>query len=414
MNLSIMKLTFIFHPAFAEAPSVRHNEIHVKQRKPTRRFPVMKKLAIILSVVLVIAAVACCVLAGRGSRLSADVSRLEATVSEKEADIAALNDTLTQEKAAAEEKSTAYEQQLAELTAAASEKDAALAASEEQNKTLTQQSTDSAEQIKVLEQQLADDSEKISTLEQKTAALTAQLDTAAAQTAADAEKIAGLEQQVAQLTADAESKDQKAKTAAEKIAELEQQITGWADKLAEGLTAAFTSETVSEDVFQTVQEHDTLDVAYIIYTDGSFGNQYWGGAVPEGVQVQRALVTGEGEYTVGLNFTGTADGAAKGIMLGAVGVANGEKRFPGYCITITRVIVNGQDVALTPGYTTTDDGSVTRETFYTAQPAAPDAAHARTAEGTLTDAAASMVDEAAFERVETLEITFRYTAPKGE
>ena len=91
----------------------------------------------------------------------------------------------------------------------------------------------------------------------------------------------------------------------------------WADKLAEGLTAAFTSETVSEDVFQTVQEHDTLDVAYIIYTDGSFGNQYWGGAVPEGVQVQRALVTGEGEYTVGLNFTGTADGAAKGIMLGA-------------------------------------------------------------------------------------------------
>ena len=36
------------------------------------------------------------------------------------------------------------------------------------------------------------------------------------------------------------------------------------------------------------------------------------------------------------------------------------------------------------------------------------------AEGTLTDAAASMVDEAAFERVETLEITFRYTAPKGE
>ena len=129
---------------------------------------------------------------------------------------------------------------------------------------------------------------------------------------------------------------------------------------------------------------------------------------------EAALALEAAGLSVHNGITGTADGAAKGIMLGAVGVANGEKRFPGYCITITRVTVNGQDVTLTPGYTTTDDGSVTRETFYTAQPAAPDAAHARTAEGTLTDAAASMVDEAAFERVETLEITFRYTAPKGE
>ena len=48
------------------------------------------------------------------------------------------------------------------------------------------------------------------------------------------------------------------------------------------------------------------------------------------MKVTEAAITGEGSYTVGLDFTGTPEGAASGIAFAAIGLENGEKVLPGW------------------------------------------------------------------------------------
>ena len=49
-----------------------------------------------------------------------------------------------------------------------------------------------------------------------------------------------------------------------------------------------------------------------------------------GIKAEEAVVTGEGTYTVSLDFTETAGKYATSFVFAAIGIYNGEKLFPGY------------------------------------------------------------------------------------
>ncbi|MBQ3155563.1 MAG: hypothetical protein IJB81_01395 [Clostridia bacterium] len=103
-----------------------------------------------------------------------------------------------------------------------------------------------------------------------------------------------------------------------------------------------------------------VDTAYIMYADSAWANQYWLDGNEYPVTAKNATVTGAGDYTVGLDFTTTADGKASGIAFAALGIKYGENLFPGMTIKLNEVRVNGAAVELAKGYTSSDDGIETR------------------------------------------------------
>ena len=150
---------------------------------------------------------------------------------------------------------------------------------------------------------------------------------------------------------------------------------------------------------------EALDTAYLMYADSSWTYQYWGGDAENGVVATTAAITGNGEYTVGLDFTATEQGYASGLAFAAVGIVNGETTMPGSYINVTDIKVNGESVAVGIGYTSSDDGVTTRENIYnewvTDLPT-----DARRADGNTAAASPIIVDKEAFAEVKTVEVTF--------
>lgn len=147
--------------------------------------------------------------------------------------------------------------------------------------------------------------------------------------------------------------------------------------------------------------------AFLMYADAAWANQWWhdGSEPAGGLKVTEAEVTGAGDYTVGLDFTGTEAGKAEGLAFAAVGISDGEKAFPGYFIRINEIRVNGEAIEVDKGYTSSDDGVVTRMNIYNEWVSdLPDDAH--TYDGYVDDANWMIVDKADFEAVETVEVDF--------
>jgi hypothetical protein len=157
--------------------------------------------------------------------------------------------------------------------------------------------------------------------------------------------------------------------------------------------------------------HEVQDEAFLMYADSSWTYSYMNDGSESDVVATNATVNGPGEYTVGLDFTGTADGAAADLGFTAVGIKNGENNFPGYCITIKEIKVNGEDVEFTKGYTSSDDGITTRMNIYN-EWVAELPADARSSDAVTEDASAVIVDKEAFVSVETVEVTFEYSMPE--
>lgn len=175
---------------------------------------------------------------------------------------------------------------------------------------------------------------------------------------------------------------------------------------------------VDKEAFASVKKieisfalHEAKDKAYLMYADGSWTYQYWGEAVDTGVKATEAEVTGAGTYTVGLDFTGTADGAASGLSFTAVGIVKGEKTFPGYCIKINDIKINGESIEFSKGYTSSDDGITTRMNIFnewvTELPA-----DARSVDAVTEGAGWVIVNKDAFASVKTVEVTFEYSLPE--
>lgn len=142
----------------------------------------------------------------------------------------------------------------------------------------------------------------------------------------------------------------------------------------------------------------------------SVGDVYDPTAMTAGIVAQDVEVTGEGEYTVSLDFTGIEGGYANSTIFCAVAIANGETLFPGYIMDIKEVLINGEPYQLTGRpYTTSDDQICTRVNLYNEWVSAvPE--EARVKGGGIQFAAPSVLDAATLGNIETISVTFDYVA----
>ncbi len=116
---------------------------------------------------------------------------------------------------------------------------------------------------------------------------------------------------------------------------------------------------------------DDQSIAWIMYTSNdwavqySVGNEYTPPSATTGLVATDVEITGEGTYTVALDFSGVSGGYATGCAFTAVGLANGELLYPGYIMDIKEVKVNGEVYEnLGKFYTCSDDEKCTRVNLY--------------------------------------------------
>lgn len=161
---------------------------------------------------------------------------------------------------------------------------------------------------------------------------------------------------------------------------------------------------------------DQTALAWIMWNDGgwalthSVGDTYNADAISEGLVATNAIITGEGKYTVGLDFTGTAQGYSASVAFAAIGISNGEALYPNYVINIKEVRINGEIYRLKGrAYTTSDDGVCTRVNLYnewvTSVPKT-----ARLPGGNLAGATPTPINrnDAVIAEIKTIEIDFEY------
>ena len=140
----------------------------------------------------------------------------------------------------------------------------------------------------------------------------------------------------------------------------------------------------------------------------SVGDTYDLDSKTAGIKAQDVEVTGEGTYTISLDFTGTDAGKSIGTAFSAIGIANGEELFPGYIITIKKILINGEEYKMHGrNYTSSDDGLCTRSNLYNEWvPSVP--AEARTIGGGTTGCSPTVIEKECGD-IQTIEITFDYT-----
>ena len=161
---------------------------------------------------------------------------------------------------------------------------------------------------------------------------------------------------------------------------------------------------------------DDMAIAWLMFASSDYnisysvGDTYDPTGCTAGIKATNVQITGEGTYTVGLDFTGC--GTAKGTSFSALGISNGEKFFPGYTYTIDEILINGEPYQMVgKGYTSSDDGKCTRVNLFNSWVnSVPD--DARTADGDLTDCSAQIMPLTKKDKVDTITVTF--TVKAGE
>ena len=135
--------------------------------------------------------------------------------------------------------------------------------------------------------------------------------------------------------------------------------------------AAAAAEAPVTFLQDAVVVDDQTALAWIMWNDGSWalthsvGDTYNADSISEGLVATNAIITGEGKYTVGLDFTGTAQGYSASVAFAAIGISNGEALYPNYLVNIKEVRINGEIYRLKGrAYTTSDDGVCTRVNLY--------------------------------------------------
>lgn len=155
------------------------------------------------------------------------------------------------------------------------------------------------------------------------------------------------------------------------------------------------------------------NTAYLAYADAAWGDgQYWGDPVETGVVATDVEVTGPGQYTVGLDFTGTTDGKALGLAFTAPIIQGGTDNFPGHVMTIDSIEINGSEIEFSKGYSNDEDGGLRTNIYNEWVGELPD--DARTADGNLEGASPIIVDKELFAEVETINVTFTLSEGSGE
>lgn len=192
----------------------------------------------------------------------------------------------------------------------------------------------------------------------------------------------------------------------------------YADVQAAAAAEAAAAAAEAPVTFQqdAVVVDDQTALAWIMWNDGSWalthsvGDTYNADSISEGIVATNAIITGEGKYTVGLDFTGTAQGYSASVAFAAIGISNGEALYPNYVINIKEVRINGEIYRLKGrAYTTSDDGLCTRVNLYnewvTSVPKT-----ARLPGGNLAGATPTPINrnDAVIAEIKTIEIDFEY------
>lgn len=180
--------------------------------------------------------------------------------------------------------------------------------------------------------------------------------------------------------------------------------------------AAAAAEAPVTFLQDAVVVDDQTALAWIMWNDGSWalthsvGDTYNADSISEGIVATNAIITGEGKYTVGLDFTGTAQGYSASVAFAAIGISNGEALYPNYLVNIKEVRINGEIYRLKGrAYTTSDDGLCTRVNLYnewvTSVPKT-----ARLPGGNLAGATPTPINrnDAVIAEIKTIEIDFEY------
>lgn len=180
--------------------------------------------------------------------------------------------------------------------------------------------------------------------------------------------------------------------------------------------AAAAAEAPATFLQDAVVVDDQTALAWIMWNDGSWalthsvGDTYNADSISEGLVATNAVITGEGKYTVGLDFTGTAQGYSASVAFAAIGISNGEALYPNYLVNIKEVRINGEIYRLKGrAYTTSDDGVCTRVNLYnewvTSVPKT-----ARLPGGNLAGATPTPINrnDAVIAEIKTIEIDFEY------
>ena len=163
--------------------------------------------------------------------------------------------------------------------------------------------------------------------------------------------------------------------------------------------AAF--EAVSSVEIDFVLHKYPLDTAFVMFANADWSVSYFGGEAPEGVTAVNAVIDGFGDYSAALELAAPSEGLA----FSALGIANGEKTYPGAYLKINEIRLNGEAIAFEKGYTSSDDGITTRMNIYNEWVSAlPDDAHSF--DGVLDDASPKTVDPALFTGVNKIEVDF--------
>jgi endoglucanase len=155
-------------------------------------------------------------------------------------------------------------------------------------------------------------------------------------------------------------------------------------------------------------------ISWIMYNSGDYANTYSVGdaynpdSKSKNVTPADVEITGEGTYTVSLTFTSASYSTA----FCALAIANGELLFPGWCIDIKEIAIDGKMTMLTgKPYTSSDDGKCTRVNLYngwvTSIPSS-----ARTIDGDKTGINAVIINRDDWKKITKLSITFYYGPQK--
>ncbi len=160
---------------------------------------------------------------------------------------------------------------------------------------------------------------------------------------------------------------------------------------------------------------DDKAIAWLMYSSSdwnvsySVGDTYTPESKTAGVVATDVYVTGDGEYTVGLDFTGTAAGYANSVVFSAVGIDNGEKLFPGCLMTISEIVINGEKYNYNKlPYCTSDDMNCTRINLYNEWISKmSEVQDIRTPMGRATYASPTILDPSALGQVKTIYVTFK-------
>ena len=154
-------------------------------------------------------------------------------------------------------------------------------------------------------------------------------------------------------------------------------------------------------IVPALAEEAAAPVAYIMYADSAWANQFWYDGNEYPVKATTAEITGAGEYTVGLEF----NEEAQGLAFTALGITDGEILLPGYTIELKAIRVNGEEIAFEKGYTSSDNGVETRMNIYN-EWVSEVPKDARSFDGKTDDAKPVIVDKELFAAVKTFEIDF--------